>query len=125
MGTIEPLIKRPAWLALQAHHEKVKGLHLRGLFAEDPKRGARRAWGLRRTGRADDFVMRLQRHQPSLDGRSMVPILVLLACGPRPAAAVSAARVLAEMPRVACGRFHNRNPPANALALSPPRAAAP
>jgi glucose-6-phosphate isomerase len=41
MGTIEPLIKRPAWLALQAHHEKVKGLHLRGLFAEDPKRGER------------------------------------------------------------------------------------
>lgn len=33
-----PLRERPAWAALQAHHQKVRGLHLRQLFAEDPKR---------------------------------------------------------------------------------------
>jgi glucose-6-phosphate isomerase len=38
---IEPLTKRKAWQALQAHHTKSKGLHLRQLFAEDPKRGER------------------------------------------------------------------------------------
>jgi glucose-6-phosphate isomerase len=41
MGTSEPLLKRPAWQALQAHSEKVRGLHLRSLFAEDPERGER------------------------------------------------------------------------------------
>jgi len=35
------LTKRPAWEALDAHHKKVKGLHLRDLFAADPKRGER------------------------------------------------------------------------------------
>jgi glucose-6-phosphate isomerase len=38
---IEPLTQRRAWKALQAHHTKVKELHLRQLFAEDPKRGER------------------------------------------------------------------------------------
>ena len=38
---IEPLTKRKAWKALQAHHSKVSKLHLRQLFAEDPKRGER------------------------------------------------------------------------------------
>jgi glucose-6-phosphate isomerase len=38
---IEPLTKRKAWKALQAHHSKVSNLHLRQLFAEDPKRGER------------------------------------------------------------------------------------
>jgi glucose-6-phosphate isomerase len=33
----------PAWAALQKHREKVKGLHLRQLFADDPKRGERLA----------------------------------------------------------------------------------
>jgi glucose-6-phosphate isomerase len=33
----------PAWTSLQSHYEKVKGLHLRQLFAEDPKRGERLA----------------------------------------------------------------------------------
>jgi glucose-6-phosphate isomerase len=33
----------PAWTALQRHCDKVKGLHLRQLFAEDPKRGERLA----------------------------------------------------------------------------------
>jgi glucose-6-phosphate isomerase len=36
-----PLTKRKAWKALQAHHKKVHELHLRKLFAEDPKRGER------------------------------------------------------------------------------------
>jgi glucose-6-phosphate isomerase len=40
-GAIEPLTKRKAWTALQAHYEKVRGLHLRQLFADDPKRGER------------------------------------------------------------------------------------
>jgi glucose-6-phosphate isomerase len=38
---IEPLTKRKAWKALQTHHSKVGELHLRQLFAEDPKRGER------------------------------------------------------------------------------------
>jgi len=33
----------PAWASLQKHQEKMKGLHLRQLFAEDPKRGDRLA----------------------------------------------------------------------------------
>jgi glucose-6-phosphate isomerase len=36
---IVPLTARPAWRALQAHHEKVRDLHLRTLFEQDPKRG--------------------------------------------------------------------------------------
>jgi len=38
---IEPLTQRKAWKALQAHHTKIKEVHLRQLFAEDPKRGER------------------------------------------------------------------------------------
>src|SRR5258706_3777556 len=38
---IAPLTARPAWRTLQAHHEKVRGLHLRTLFEQDPKRGER------------------------------------------------------------------------------------
>ena len=37
----EPLTQRKAWKALQTHHTKVKELHLRQLFAEDPGRGER------------------------------------------------------------------------------------
>jgi glucose-6-phosphate isomerase len=33
----------PAWTALQSHHERIKGLRLRQLFADDPKRGERLA----------------------------------------------------------------------------------
>jgi glucose-6-phosphate isomerase len=36
-----PLIERPAWAALQAHHKRVAPLHLRKLFADDPDRGER------------------------------------------------------------------------------------
>jgi len=31
----------PAWKALQKHHDRIKSLHLRRLFAEDPQRGER------------------------------------------------------------------------------------
>jgi glucose-6-phosphate isomerase len=37
----EPLPKRKAWKALQTHYEKIREIHLRNLFAEDPKRGER------------------------------------------------------------------------------------
>jgi glucose-6-phosphate isomerase len=40
---LEPLAKRKAWKALQAHYEIVRGTHLRTLFADDPKRGERLA----------------------------------------------------------------------------------
>ncbi len=36
-----PLRMRPAWSALEAHHETLKGVHLRQLFADDPERGDR------------------------------------------------------------------------------------
>ena len=36
----KPLIETPAWAALQAHYEKIKAIHLRQLFADDPDRGA-------------------------------------------------------------------------------------
>jgi glucose-6-phosphate isomerase len=35
---IEPLTRRRAWKSLQRHYRKVRGLHLRNLFADDPKR---------------------------------------------------------------------------------------
>jgi glucose-6-phosphate isomerase len=38
---IKPLKQRPAWKALAAHHKKLQKLHLRKLFASDPKRGER------------------------------------------------------------------------------------
>jgi glucose-6-phosphate isomerase len=41
MASTEPLTRRPAWKALEAHHDEVRGLHLRKLFADDPKRGER------------------------------------------------------------------------------------
>jgi glucose-6-phosphate isomerase len=37
----EPLKQRKAWQALQSHHEKLRGVHLRELFHEDPQRGER------------------------------------------------------------------------------------
>jgi glucose-6-phosphate isomerase len=37
-----PLLpQRPAWKALAAHYEKIRGVHLRTLFSEDPRRGER------------------------------------------------------------------------------------
>src|SRR5213080_4006853 len=38
---ITPLTQRPAWKALEEHHQKIQTLHLRTLFAEDPSRGER------------------------------------------------------------------------------------
>ena len=40
-STIEPLRTLRSWQALEAHYESVQGLHLRQLFADDPKRGER------------------------------------------------------------------------------------
>jgi glucose-6-phosphate isomerase len=37
----QPLTTRPAWKALSEHHQKICNLHLRQLFADDPKRGER------------------------------------------------------------------------------------
>jgi glucose-6-phosphate isomerase len=37
----QPLTARPAWKALAAHQQKVRDLHLRQLFADDPRRGER------------------------------------------------------------------------------------
>jgi len=36
-----PFRNRSAWSSLQAHHQQMKSVHLRHLFAEDPKRGER------------------------------------------------------------------------------------
>ncbi len=36
-----PLMERSAWKALQNHHQEIRKLHLRGLFADDPGRGER------------------------------------------------------------------------------------
>jgi glucose-6-phosphate isomerase len=35
------LTARPSWKALEAHHDRVRGVHLRQLFADDPRRGER------------------------------------------------------------------------------------
>jgi glucose-6-phosphate isomerase len=36
-----PLTRRPAWQALREHHRQMRDVHLRTLFADDPKRGQR------------------------------------------------------------------------------------
>jgi glucose-6-phosphate isomerase len=41
LRAIVPLRNRPAWKALEQHYAKVRNLHLRQLFAEDPQRGER------------------------------------------------------------------------------------
>jgi glucose-6-phosphate isomerase len=40
-ATIKSLTQRPAWKALAAHHQQIRKLPLRKLFAEDAKRGQR------------------------------------------------------------------------------------
>ena len=40
-AVIRPLTASPAWKSLEAHHQKVRELHLRKLFSDDPKRGER------------------------------------------------------------------------------------
>ena len=37
----QSLTERPAWKALEAHHQQLRGLHLRKLFADDSRRGER------------------------------------------------------------------------------------
>ncbi|MDN5934669.1 MAG: glucose-6-phosphate isomerase [Nitrosospira sp.] len=37
----QALTERPAWKALEEHHRAIRNLHLRQLFADDPKRGER------------------------------------------------------------------------------------
>ncbi len=47
--TIKPLTQRKSWKALTTHHKRIRDLHLKKLFADDPKRGERmtaRAAGL-------------------------------------------------------------------------------
>jgi glucose-6-phosphate isomerase len=39
--TNSSLTARPAWKALVAHHKKIRNVHLRQLFADDPNRGER------------------------------------------------------------------------------------
>ena len=43
MTAIAPLTTRAAWKALEAHYSKIRDLHLRTLFADDPTRGERMA----------------------------------------------------------------------------------
>jgi glucose-6-phosphate isomerase len=40
-ATIAPLTHRPEWAALKEHHRKIQPVHLRELFAADPRRGER------------------------------------------------------------------------------------
>jgi glucose-6-phosphate isomerase len=41
MSAMPPLTARPSWKALQAHHKKIREVHLRALFADDATRGER------------------------------------------------------------------------------------
>ena len=40
-GRLKGFTRRPAWKALAAHYEQIREIHLRQLFADDPKRGER------------------------------------------------------------------------------------
>src|SRR6202161_850531 len=40
-AAIQSLTDRPGWKALESHYQKVRELHLRQLFADDPQRGER------------------------------------------------------------------------------------
>src|SRR5262245_61141149 len=40
-ATIAPLTRRPEWAALKEHYQKIQPMHLRDLFAADPRRGER------------------------------------------------------------------------------------
>jgi len=42
-GSVPALRMRPAWALLEKHYAKISGVHLRDLFAADPKRGERLA----------------------------------------------------------------------------------
>ena len=38
---VRPLADRPTWQALRRHYDEMRNVHLRTLFADDPKRGER------------------------------------------------------------------------------------
>ncbi len=40
-GSVKPLTEPKAWQALAQHYDQVRGMHLRQMFADDPKRGER------------------------------------------------------------------------------------
>jgi glucose-6-phosphate isomerase len=40
-ASLQSISARPVWKALDAHYEHVRGLHIRKLFADDPRRGER------------------------------------------------------------------------------------
>ena len=40
-STTKSVTERGAWNTLVAHHQKIRDLHLRQLFADDPTRGER------------------------------------------------------------------------------------
>jgi hypothetical protein len=40
-AVIQSLTASPAWKSLETHHQKVRELHLRKLFSDDPRRGER------------------------------------------------------------------------------------
>lgn len=64
---IAPLTARPAWKGLEAHHEKVRDLHLRTLFENDPKRGERL------TAEAAGLLVLSRQPLPTLDRRAYAP----------------------------------------------------
>jgi glucose-6-phosphate isomerase len=68
--------ERPAWRALAAHHDRVRGLHLRQLFADDPTRGERLV--------AEAVGVHLDYSKHRITGET-IPLLVRLAeeCGLR------------------------------------------
>ena len=39
--SVPALHLRPAWASLKKHHQRIRRLHLRQLFAKDPGRGER------------------------------------------------------------------------------------
>jgi glucose-6-phosphate isomerase len=41
VGSAPPLTERPTWKALEEHYHKIRHLHLRQIFADDPQRGTR------------------------------------------------------------------------------------
>src|SRR5437016_8444795 len=40
-GTMQSLVERPSWRALEKHFQAIQHMHLRTLFADDPTRGER------------------------------------------------------------------------------------
>ncbi len=70
--TKRPTVRHQAWKDLSTHHKKVKELHLRQLFAEDPKRGTHmtaEAMGLKYHGEASGFAHRPARAARCIDSR--------------------------------------------------------